>query len=73
MCYEQGNRQLHESSGPGIWRMSLLTNPEDVPPLSSGPAAHKTSLKDFSAYDLLSVEALVPYFHEAAGFPVRNT
>ena len=30
------------------------------------PAAH-------SAYDLLSVEALVRYMHTAAGFPVKST
>ena len=27
----------------------------------------------FSAYDLPSVEALVQYFHAAAGYPVRET
>ena len=31
------------------------------------------SLQVFSAYDLSSVEALVRYFHEAAGLPVQNT
>ena len=41
-------------------------------PTSSPPPMH-TSLQAFSAYDLPSVEALVRYFHAAAGFPVRDT
>ena len=40
------------------------------PPLSD---AQETSLAAFSAYDLPSVEALVRYFHAAAGFPVKDT
>ena len=32
-----------------------------------------TNLKAYSAYALPSVEALVRYFHAAAGFPVRTT
>ena len=62
-----------ENSGPRLWRMSVLTNPEDVPPLSSSPAAHKNPLQVFSAYDFPSVEAFVWYFHAAANLPVRNT
>ena len=31
------------------------------------------SLAAFSAYDLPSVEALVQYFHAAAGYPVKDT
>ena len=53
--------------------MYLLLDPEDVSPLSSSPDAHITSLQDFSDYYLPSTEALVRYFHEAAGFPVRDT
>ena len=30
-------------------------------------------MQDFSAHDLLSVKALVWYFHAAAGFPVWDT
>ena len=33
----------------------------------------KTSLQDYSAYDLPSVEVMVQYFHAAAGFPVLDT
>ena len=32
----------------------------------------ETTLDAFSAYDLPSVEALVKYFHAAAGYPVRS-
>ena len=35
-------------------------------------SADHTNLKAYSAYDLSSVEALVRYFHMAAGFPVRT-
>ena len=37
------------------------------------PRFDQTDLKAFSAYDLLSVEALVRYFHSAAEYPVRDT
>ena len=33
----------------------------------------ETTLNAFSAYDLPSAEALVIYFHAAAGYPVRST
>ena len=35
--------------------------------------ANRTTLKAYSAYDLPSVEALIRYFHAAAGYPVRST
>ena len=62
-----------ETDGTRLWRMYLLTNTEKVPPLSSAPDSYKTSLQDYSYYDLPIVEALVWYFCAAAGFPVRNT
>ena len=34
--------------------------------------ADQTNLRAYSAYDLPSVEALVQYFHAAAGFPVKT-
>ena len=34
---------------------------------------HRTTLEAYSAYDLPSVEALIRYFHAAAGYPVRST
>ena len=61
------------TSGRRLLRMSLLTNPEDMHPISSDPSSHKTSLQAFSAYDLPSVEALVRYFRATASFPVRDT
>ena len=36
-------------------------------------SADHTNLKAYSAYYLPSLEALVRYFHAAAGFPVRTT
>ena len=62
-----------ETDGPRLWRMSLLPNPEYLPPLFSDPDAHKTSLQDVSTYDLPSVEALVWYLHADSGFPVHDT
>ena len=49
-----------------------MPNPLDMPPLHDD---HKTTttLQDFSAYDPPSVEALIRYFHEAVGFPLRDT
>ena len=35
--------------------------------------ADQTNLRAYRAYDPPSVEALVRYFHAAAGFPVRAT
>ena len=53
--------------------MYLLTNPEDLPLLSSSTDVHETSLQAFSTYELTSVESLVQHFHAATGFPVRGT
>ena len=35
--------------------------------------AHRTTLEAYIAYDLPTVEALIRYFHAAAGYPVRST
>ena len=35
--------------------------------------ADRTTLQEYSAYDLPSVAALIRYFHAAAGYPVRST
>ena len=40
---------------------------------TNSPGVTTTSLKAYSAYDLPSVEALVRYFHAAAGYPVKDT
>ena len=48
-----------ETDRPRLWRMSLMPNPEDMPPIYSAPDDQKTSLQYFSAYDPPIVEALV--------------
>ena len=62
-----------EPNGLRLWCMSILTNAYDMYPLSLDPESQRTSLQDFSAYELPSGEALVRYFHADAGFPVCNT
>ena len=60
-----------ETTGTRLCCMSIMPNPVNMTPL---PDNHKTTtLQDFSAYDLPSVEALIWYFHAATGFPVRDT
>lgn len=49
----------------------LLPEDKDLP--QHYPTSSEASLEAFRAYDLPSVQALVPYFHAAVGFPVRNT
>ena len=51
--------------------MSLLPEDKIIPDIT--PNAQQSTLKAFSTYDLSSVEALIRYFHAAAGFPVRYT
>jgi hypothetical protein len=62
-----------KDTGHRLWRMSLLPDKECVKLLSGTHNVQRASLAAFSAYDLPSVEALVRYFHAAAGFPVRDT
>ncbi len=57
-----------ESTGSKLWRFALY--PTDV---WHQPKSNHASLQAFSAYDLPSVEALVYYFHAAAGFPKKST
>ena len=52
--------------------MSLLPEDKGTPDITA-PNAQQSTLKAFSAYDLPSVEALIRYFHAAAGFLVRDT
>ena len=60
-----------EPNGAKLWRISLPLSPSNI----STPPTNTTreSLQTFSTYDLMSVKALVRYFHAAAGSPVRNT
>ena len=47
--------------------MTNLTLPDNADTLQ------EATVEAYSAYNLLSVEALVRYFHTAAGYPVRYT
>ena len=62
-----------EATGNRLWRMSLLPNADKVTTVEASPGVTTTTLKAYSAYDLPSVEALVRYFHAAAGYPVKDT
>ena len=53
--------------------MSLLPSADDIRPFSGTHRVSEASLAAFSAYNLPSVDALVRYFHAAAGFPVCDT
>ena len=57
---------------PKLWRFALRPDAADALPEPSSPR-QTASLAAFSAYDLPSVEALVRYFHAAAGYPVKDT
>ena len=62
---------LSETTGPRLWRMSIMNNPSYMPP---PPDDQKTTtLQYFSVYYIPSVEALILYFHAAGGVPVCNT
>ena len=60
-----------ETEGAGLWRIDLTPKPDKLPVMAEN--ADQTNLEAYSTYDLPNVEALVCYFHEAAGFPVRST
>ena len=71
----KGHRVLmgwREKEVPRLWRVSLLPDETSTPDITAHNAQQST-LKDFSAYDLSSVEDLIRYFHSQAGFPVRDT
>ena len=75
IIYDQGGPPIltgwRERNGDRLWRITLTPTPEELPAMPNN--ADHTNLKAYSANDLPSVEALVRYFHAAAGFPVRNT
>ena len=55
-----------ETNGPCLLRMSIIPNPSNMPPL---PDEHKTTtLQAVCDYDIPSMEALIRYFHAAAGY-----
>ena len=71
----KGHRVLmgwQEIECPRLWRMSLLPDETSTPDITA-PNSQQSTLKAFSAYDLPSVEALIQYFHSAAGFLVWDT
>ena len=53
--------------------MSLLPDDDALKSHINTSSVSKVSLAAFSAYDLPSVEALVRYFHAAAGYTVMDT
>jgi hypothetical protein len=59
-----------ETTGPKLWRISLNPDKENLPSIPE--TATRSTLQAFSAYDIPSVEALVKYFHAAAGFPSKT-
>ena len=59
-----------KNSRPRLWRIVLQPGEENLPKMPN--SAHRTTLEAYSVYDLPSVEALIHYFHTAAGYPVRS-
>ena len=55
-------------TSPKLWCLSIC--PQHQPGAPTG--ATTASLKPFSAYNILSVEAIVRYLNSDAGFPVRS-
>ena len=60
-----------EEQAPYLWYIALLLDNTDIPEVPQD--ALRVSLVAYSAYNFPSIEALVRYFHAAAGFPVRST
>ena len=75
IIYYQSNSPIltgwREKNGARLWRIALSPTPGELPGISYN--ADQTNLQAYSAYDLPIVEALVRYFHAAAGFTVRTT
>ena len=55
-----------------LWRIAIVSDEERQSPHHSH-GGDVVSLQAYSAYDLPSVEALVRFFHAAAGYPVKAT
>ena len=85
IIYDSDNQPFlkgwRETSGASLWRISL--RPDLIPDLAkflpsnedtkADSQEEQATLEAFSAYDLPSVEALIIFFHAAAGYPVRDT
>ena len=85
IIYDSDNQPFlkgqRETSGDRLWRISLRpdlrTTIANCPPCHEDPAAdaqeEEATIQAFIAYYLPCIEALVIYFHAAAGSPVRYT
>ena len=80
IIYDRNNKPFlkgwRETSGAKLWRISLRPDLANCLPCHEDPMANsqeEATLEAFSAYDLPSIEALVIYFHAAAGYIVRDT
>ena len=60
-----------ETGGLHLCHISIMLNPVNILPLTDDNKI--TTLQASSAYDLPYVEALIRYFHAAAGFPLRDS
>ena len=59
-----------DNNGPKLCNIYLLHNEYESPVRNQ---VEHTTLGVYSSYDLPSVAALVRYFHESTGYPVRST
>ena len=66
-----GLKGWREHSGPHLWKIDLQPGESNLPKMPH--TAHRYTLEAYSAYDLPSIEALICYFHVAAGYPVCST
>ena len=60
-----------EKKIPKLWRFALRPDKELL--LHQTTEIKQTTLSDYSAYDLPSVESLVRYMHASSGFPFKST
>ena len=60
-----------EQYGPHLWIIALQPVKSNLPNMPHDE--NRTTLEAYSAYDVPSVEALIRYFHVAAGYPARST
>ena len=61
----------YKASGPRLWRIALQPGEANLPSMPHD--ATLATLLTYSAYYLLSVAALIRYFHALAGYPVQST
>ena len=67
--------EWRELTGLKPWHVSLQSKLESAEPCPPNDAnlLQEATLEAYSVYNLLSTEALMRYFHEAAGYPIRDT